>query len=226
MQKQEIDYNGCISFVTLNRRNIHFVYNDTTTLDDIIKKFHDIYVCNNADLIRFYSEDLHRHIVIDDLDKTPSQLGLKDFTKLTMSGKLFNTIYQNHEDSNDVENNDTIFIKLLNGRTMAIPINSKETVKTLKNKICKENNSRQSTGINITPTNQCLIFAGRQLNDNDILYNIGARNEATIYLITKQDDFDEKILDNNVYKKIASKVFFVGIDNSDELSRLFEELLI
>ena len=67
-----------------------------------------------------------------------------------------------------------IFLKTLQGKTIALDVNLNDTVLSLKEKI----QDREG----IKPEEQRLIYCGKQLDDNKRLLDYGIRKESTLHL--------------------------------------------
>ena len=83
----------------------------------------------------------------------------------------------------DETNKITIFVKTLTGQTIICSINSSNAVGDLK-LVIKEN-------ANIPANKQRIIFAGRQLNDEQLLCDCNIQNECTVHLVLLLGDDNE-----------------------------------
>lgn len=70
-----------------------------------------------------------------------------------------------------------IFIKTLNGKSIAIDVESSDSVESLKQKIFDRE------GIKVDE--QRLIYAGKQMEDERTIDDYGIQKEATIHLVLR-----------------------------------------
>ena len=70
-----------------------------------------------------------------------------------------------------------IFIKILTGKTITLEVEASDTIESVKAKIQHEED--------IPPNEQRLMFAGRQLEDGQILSNYHIKEESTVHLLLR-----------------------------------------
>jgi len=70
-----------------------------------------------------------------------------------------------------------IFIKTLNGENITINTNPTDKIITIKEQIQKKQD--------ISPAHQRLIYSGKQLEDNNTLYDYNIPNNATLHLVVR-----------------------------------------
>ena len=70
-----------------------------------------------------------------------------------------------------------IFIKTLNGETITVKANSTDKIITIKEQIQKKQD--------ISPDHQRLVYAGKQLEDNNTLNDYNIPNNATLHLVVR-----------------------------------------
>lgn len=68
-----------------------------------------------------------------------------------------------------------IFVKTLHGKVITLDIEPSDTIASLKSKV------QDKEGI--PPNQQRLIFAGKELDDNNILSDYSIQKDSTIHLV-------------------------------------------
>jgi ubiquitin C len=97
-----------------------------------------------------------------------------------------------------------IFVKTVTGKTIVLSVHQRESVVALKQKI------QAKEGI---PANQqCLNFAGKQLEDGRIVADYNLQNEATLHLALRLPGGSMQIL-----VQLTDKTIVLDVDLSDSI---------
>lgn len=216
---------GILVFETINKTKLYGKYvPNNTSIGQIIKTFNNNYYINNigSDRVVLYIKGPNdEHIVLDDLDK---KLKIPDIMQRFMLQSdtniinIFTTIEKSEIHFNPMcedikkelkESKMCLFVRTLSGNIRNIKYLPYMTVENLKEQIAEIEG--------IYPSQQRLIFSGKQLEDNKLMSDYKIKRESTVHLVLrlKGGMYHETSGRNGNFQTLISTYFNIPIDIFD-----------